>query len=347
MSLRVAIVGASGYTGAELVRLCLGHPELRLGPLVGNSKAGQPVEDVLPSLAGRGLGTVQAFDADAVADAADVAFCGLPHGASAGIVSELRDRGLPVLDLSADFRLDDPAVYAEWYGEHLAPQRFAEGVYGLTELHRDELPGAELIAVPGCNATASILALGPLVKERLAALGGLVCDIKTGVSGAGRVPKPSTHFPETGEGVRAYKAAGLHRHTPEIEQELGRLAGEALRVSFNPHLVPMNRGILATCYAMGETGADAVKATEAARALYAGSPSVVVREAGVHPDTLWVRGSNQAQLSYHHDARTGRLVAFAAIDNLMKGAAGAAVQALNVRQGFEESAGLAFPATWP
>ena len=346
MSLRVAIVGATGYTGAERVRLCLAHPELEVGPLVGHSKAGLPVEDVLPSLAGLGLGTVQAFDADSVADAADGAFCGLPHGASAGIVSELRDRGLPVLDLSADFRLRDPAVYAEWYGAHLAPERFGEGVYGLSELHREELPGAELIAVPGCNATASILALAPLMKERLVATEGLVCDIKTGVSGAGRVPKASTHFPETGEGTRAYKAAGLHRHTPEIEQELGLLAGEALRLTFVPHLVPMNRGILATCYAMSE-GTDAARATEAARALYAGSPSVVVRDPGVHPDTLWVRGSNRAQLSYHHDARAGRLVAFAAIDNLMKGAAGAAVQALNVRQGFPEAAGLGLPATWP
>ncbi len=345
---RVAVIGATGYTGAELLRLLLGHPQVQVTRVVGHGKAGQPIAQVLPSFHGVLDGTIAAFDADDVRAHADVAFLALPHGAAAAVAKELRARGVLVLDLSADFRLHDRAVHAEWYGADHAPELAKDAVYGLPELHREALRTADLIAVPGCFPTASTLALAPLLRERLVLTKGLVIDAKTGVSGAGRSPLPNTHFPETSEGIRAYKAGGQHRHTPEIEQELSRVAGEAIRVVFTPHLVPMTRGILATAYAIAvDEGTTAARCTEAARALYAGSPVVSVLEPGSHPDTLWVRGSARAHVAYARDERTGTIVAMAAIDNLGKGASGQAVQCLNVRLGFNEDAGLRGVAMFP
>ncbi len=345
--IRATVVGGTGYTGAELVRLLLGHPSTMLASVVGHSTAGQPVADVLPSLRGIVDGAVKPFDPEAIAAEADVAFCALPHAASAEAVSALRHCDLRVLDLSADFRFEDLSVYEAWYGKHPVPARLPEAVYGLVELHREAIRTADLIAVPGCYPTAATLALAPLVKESLIAADGIVVDAKSGVSGAGRGLSASTHFPEAGEGVRAYKAAA-HRHGPEIEQELSRLAGSEVRITFVPHLLPMTRGILATCYVRptGE-GVDAGACARAARALYAGSPSVQVLDDGAHPDTLWVRGSNRVHVSYVDDARTGTVIAMSAIDNLVKGAAGQAIQCLNVRCGFDEGAGLEAPAMWP
>jgi N-acetyl-gamma-glutamyl-phosphate reductase len=345
--IRAVVVGGTGYTGAELVRLALGHPSLELSSIVGNTTAGEPIEKILPSLRGVMSGTVQPFDPGAIAANADVAFCALPHAASAEAVHALRDSGLPVLDLSADFRFGDLAVYEAWYGAHPVPARLDEAVYGLVELHRDELPNADLIAVPGCYPTASTLALAPLVSSGLIKSDGIVVDAKSGVSGAGRGLSSATHFPESAEGVRAYKA-GVHRHGPEIEQELSRLAGSPVRITFVPHLVPMTRGILATCYAQ-PTGASVTAAacTEAARALYEGSPSVQVLEPGEHPDTLWVRGSNRVHLAYTVDSNSGAVIALSAIDNLVKGASGQAIQCLNVRFGLDEGAGLGATALWP
>ncbi len=346
-TIRAIVVGGTGYTGAELVRLALGHPTLELAAIVGNTTAGEPVDKVLPSLKGVMSGDVQPFDPDAIAKNADVAFCALPHAASAAAVSALRERGLPVLDLSADFRFDDLSVYEAWYGKHPVPERLSEAVYGLVELHREELRGADLIAVPGCYPTASTLALAPLIDTGLVKPEGIVVDAKSGVSGAGRGLSSSTHFPEAAEGVRAYKV-GAHRHGPEIEQELSRLAGEPVRIAFVPHLLPMSRGILATCYAQpAAKSATAVACTEAARALYEGSPSVYVLDVGEYPDTLWVRGSNRVHLSYAQDPNSGTIVAMSAIDNLVKGASGQAIQCLNVRFGLDEGAGLRATAQWP
>ncbi|MCA9609370.1 MAG: N-acetyl-gamma-glutamyl-phosphate reductase [Myxococcales bacterium] len=340
--LRAAVVGATGYTGAELVRLLHGHPSISLAGLYAHTTAGQPVGEVLPSLAGRAE-LVRAFEGDVDAD---LVFCGLPHGASAPIVDALREQGRVVFDLSADFRLTDLGVYREWYGEHGAPSRFGRAVYGLPELHREALRTADLVAVPGCYPTASILALAPLVANGLIETERpIIVDAKSGVSGAGRKVRESTHFSETSEGIRAYATAGRHRHTPEIEQELSRLAGDRISVVFSPHLVPMIRGILATTYVQPK--GDPARFSTAARAFYEGSPSVRVLEDGSHPDTLWVRGSNAAMVSYTLDRRTGWVVAQCAIDNLVKGASGQAIQCANVRFGLPEGAGVDHPATWP
>ncbi len=344
---RVAIIGASGYTGAELVRLVYSHPHLELGPLIGNSKAGRPVGEVLPNLMGRVGGEIQAFDADQVAADCELAFCALPHGASAGVVSELRDRGRIVLDLSADFRLTSREVYAQWYGEHQAPERFGEAAYGLVEWNRESLRNADLIAVPGCYPTSAVLALAPILEAGMIEAEGIVVDAKSGVSGAGRKPGAHAHFSEVSEGFRAYKAAGQHRHTPEIEQSLSLISGADVRVLFTPHLLPMTRGILSTCYARLKNDATAEEMTAVARAKYQNSPSVIVLDAGAHPSTQWVRRSNHAMVAYHDDPWTGRAIAFGAIDNLLKGAAGQAIQCANIRLGFEENAGIDALAAWP
>ena len=345
--IRATIVGGTGYTGAELVRLVLAHPSLKLASIVGNASAGRSVAEVLPSLRGIVRGDVQAFDPDAIAEHADVAFCALPHAASAEAVSALRQRGQKVFDLSADFRFEELSVYEAWYGKHPVPERLSEAVYGLVELHRDELRDADLVAVPGCYPTASTLALAPLVKTGLVRAEGICVDAKSGVSGAGRGVSSATHFPESAEGVRAYKA-GAHRHGPEIEQELSRLAGAPIRIAFVPHLLPMTRGILATCYAQPlNSDLTPARCIEAARELYRGSPSVVVLDEGQHPDTLWVRGSNRVHLGYAQDRPGGTVIAMSAIDNLVKGASGQAIQCLNVRFGLDEGAGLQAPAQWP
>lgn len=346
--IRVTVVGASGYTGAELCRILLVHPHVELVELVGHGKAGQPIATVLPSLVGLVDGQVATFDPDRIAQKSDVAFSCLPHGASAKVVKELRARGLTVFDLSADFRLTDLAEHEAWYGHHDAPELRAEAVYGLVELHRESLRRADLVAVPGCFPTATILSLAPIFEAGLAEPQLLIVDAKSGVSGAGRSPSERTHYSETAESFRAYKIGGSHRHTSEMEQELARAAGgKKIPVSFVPHLVPMTRGILASSYLRLRDGVDAERITGVARERYAGSPSVAVLPPGSCPDTLWVRGSNRAHLSYTVDPRTNLLHVQGAIDNLVKGASGQAVQCFNVRFGFEEGTALSAPAMWP
>ncbi len=344
---RVAVVGATGYTGAELLRLMHGHPGIEVTTIAGHGKAGQPVASVLPSFHGVIRGEVAAVDLDQIARTADAAFCGLPHGASQAIVRSLRERGLTVFDLSADFRLRDLAVYREWYGEHTAPELVEQAVYGLCEIEHDAISKADLIAVPGCYPTASALAIAPLVKHARIDLDSIIVDAKSGASGAGRGLSESTHFAQVSEGMRAYKVGALHRHLPEIEQTLSRIAGRDVRITFTPHLVPMIRGILATVYAKQTSSFTAAEATEIARAMYEGSPSVTVLDPGINPDTQWVRGSNRCFVSYAVDKRTGRVIAQAAIDNLVKGASGQALQCFNLRFGFPEGQGLEAVGMFP
>jgi N-acetyl-gamma-glutamyl-phosphate reductase len=347
--IRVGIVGAAGYTGAELVRLVHGHPRLELAYVAARERAGKRLEEALPSTAGvRGLGelVLETFEATRAGDLrgrCEVIFLALPHEASAAAAEALLAQGLTVVDLSAAFRLKDAASYEPWYG-HRHPTALArKAVYGLPELHRAELAGAKLIATPGCHVTGALLPLAPLLRAgRAGALiepNGIVVDTKSGVSGAGRALSATTRFSETAEGVRPYKVAGSHRHTPEIEQELSLAAGSPIRVLMTPHLVPMSRGLLATCYARARTGTTADACRAAARALYADG-LVTVLDGDALPDTLFVRGSARAHVAYALDDRTGFVIAMCAIDNLARGASAEAIQALNVSMGWPDGFGL-------
>lgn len=342
---KVAIVGASGYTGAELLRLAAGHPDLDVVVATGDSQAGNPIAALYPSLTGAYGGRV--FDAwsPEVVDGVDLAFCALPHGASQGIVPLLRDRVGHVVDLAADFRLDDPEAYPEWYGEaHTVPDLLAESVYGLPELFRDRLRGATLVANPGCYPTAAALALAPLLRSGLIEPTGIVVDAVSGVSGAGRAPKANTTFCAADGDVTAY---GLlrHRHTPEIEQTLTAVGGSSAEVIFTPHLVPMSRGMLATCYARprGEVSTQAVRA--ALSEAYGDEPFVSLVDGS--PSTKATQGSNAAHVSAVADDRTGWVIALCALDNLGKGASGAAVQCANLALGLPETTGLSAVGVYP
>jgi N-acetyl-gamma-glutamyl-phosphate reductase len=346
---RVAVIGASGYTGAELLRLLTQHPRVVVTALCAKERVAPTVTDVLPSMHGVLDLPITLFDPDHVASVADVAFCALPHGASIEAVKALHNRGVKVFDLSADFRLRDPATYAHWYGAaHSAQELLPSAVYGLCELNREALVGATLVAVPGCYPTASALALLPLY-----AAGILQTEVSpvihalSGVSGAGRTPSASSHFSETAEGARLYKIAGTHRHTPEIEQTLSQTAGAQVTVTFTPTLAPMTRGILSTCYVQPKAAVAVQDLEDAARRYFARSPSVCVLPAGRLPDTLWVRGSNRAHLGYAVDARANRVITSCAIDNLVKGASGQAIQCMNIALGFDEDEGLRSAALWP
>ena len=348
--LRVGIIGAAGYTGAELIRLLHGHPRLQLTYVAAKERAGQTLARALPSTAGvAGLGdllleTFEPSNVEALRARCDVVFLGLPHEASASAAAPLLGAGLTVVDLSAAFRLKSSANYERWYGHAHAGELSLQAVYGLPELHRAELRGARLIATPGCHVTSALLPLVPLLRPgrggaSLASPDVIVIDTKTGVSGAGRGLTSSSHFAETAEGARPYKVAGSHRHTPEIEQELSLAAGRDLRVLLTPHLVPMTRGLLATCYVAARAGTTADACREAARADYR-EGLVTVLEGDALPDTLFVRGSARAHLAYAVDDRTGFIVATCAIDNLARGASAEAVQALNVARGWPDALGL-------
>jgi len=350
--LPTAIVGASGYTGAELLRLLLLHPRIEITSISAGRAAGRPLHEVYPQFRDRLDLPVEAFDAKAVAKVADFAFVALPHAKSAAVVDELRSEGLRVVDLSADFRLRERSVYEDWYSaegqKHPAPHRMAEAVYGLPELYREQIRGASLVAAPGCFPTASILAIAPLLKARLVKTAGIIVDAKSGVSGAGRNPGLATHFPEVGEGVRAYKVAGTHRHTPEMEQELGAIAGQEVCLSFTPHLVPMSRGILSCVYAEpSSTTLPAEAFQDALEQFYSGEPFVSVLGPDALPDTSFVRGSNRVHVAVRYDARARRVICISAIDNLCKGSSGQAVQCLNLMQGWDEALGLGAVAVFP
>lgn len=342
---RVAVVGASGFTGAELLRICAAHPGLEVAVATGDSMAGRAVADLYPSLAPAYGDTEFVPYEPGVASGCDLAFCGLPHGASQEVAGALRSDVKHVVDLAADFRLDDPGLYPEWYGaEHTAPELLDEFVYGLPELFRDDIKGAELVAAPGCYVTTAALALAPLVAAGAVEPTGIVVDAASGVSGAGRPPKPNTTFCAVDEDFTAY---GLltHRHTPEIEMALSRRAGTDVQVLFTPHLAPMNRGILATCYARptAQTSTDDVLGLLSET--YRGEPFVVVSERS--PSTKATLGSNSVHITARADARTGWVVVIAALDNLVKGASGQAVQCANLALGLDETAGLAAAGIYP
>ena len=337
--MRVGIAGASGFTGAELLRLCAGHPDLDVVLAGADTQAGQPVAALYPSLAGayRSLAFTTAGPDEL--DGLDAVFLGLPHGRSQELVPELVGRVGLVVDLSADFRLHDPVAYPRWYGhEHRAPELLGKFVYGLPELFGAALPGASLVAAPGCYPTAAALALAPLVRAGTIEPSGIVVDAASGVSGAGRAAKDTTHFNAVDEDFTAY---GLltHRHTPEMEQAIGA------QVLFTPHLAPMNRGILATCYARPRGGATTADVLGVLADAYRGSPFVVVSDRV--PSTKATLGSNAAHVTARVDDRTGWVLSLCALDNLGKGASGQAIQCANLALGLEETTGLSAVGVYP
>ncbi|HET9060386.1 MAG TPA: N-acetyl-gamma-glutamyl-phosphate reductase [Acidimicrobiales bacterium] len=335
----VAVFGASGYTGAELLRLLAAHPHFEVKVATAASNEGQAVAELYPSLAAQYPDMRYARNEPSVGDGADLAFCALPHGASQNLVPKLLDRVGHVVDLAADFRLRDAGLYPQWYSEeHSCPELLDQAVYGLPELDRSRLPGARLVAAAGCYVTAAVLALAPLLKAGVIDPSGVVVDAASGVSGAGRKATDQFHFCTVDEDFRAY---GLlrHRHTPEMEQATGA------QILFTPHLAPMNRGILATCYgrpggapssSSGESGT--LDPLTVLRDTYAGEPFVVVSENS--PSTKATLGSNVAHLTARRDERTGWVMAICALDNITKGASGQALQCANAVFGFPETTGL-------
>ena len=345
VSFRVGVAGASGYSGAELLRLLAGHADLEVLVATSREFAGKAIADVYPGLAAYGEDEYTTLDPVAL-ERCDLVFLALPHGASMDLGARLASAGVRVVDFSADFRLNDPAAYPEWFGgEHTNPGWLGKWIYGLPELRRDEIRGGALVANPGCYPTAALLALAPLVAARAIDVEDVVISAASGVSGAGRSLSAGSHFSHVDSNFRAY-GFPTHKHVPEIEQELSRLAGSLVRVTFIPHLVPMPRGLLATCVAPLVGDHSVAKLTEEARSFYRGEPFVRVLE-GMRPETKLASGSNLCLLGYAADERTRNVVAVAAIDNLGKGAAGQALQNANLMLGLPETAGLLGGGVYP
>jgi len=337
---KIAILGATGYTGTELIRLLNDHPEAEVVFISSETYAGSKLSDIHPQFREQEDLILSRMQVDEIPPAVEIVFCALPHGQPAGTVPGLLEKGHRVIDLSADFRLKEAELYRQWYElEHPAPSFLEEAVYGLPELNRGAVSTARLIANPGCYPTSIILPLAPLLKENMVKAASLIVDAKSGASGAGRTPRQAFHFPDCTENFKAYRVA-CHQHTAEIEQELGLIGESEIKVTFTPHLVPMVRGILSTIYLEPASG----KTDEEIRALYScfygECPFVRILEEDALPETRFVRGSNFIDIAFKMDRRTGRLIILSAIDNLVKGAAGQAVQNMNIMLGLPEDTGL-------
>ncbi len=346
---KIGVLGASGYTGAELVRLLLRHPRVEIVLLTADRRAGKTMADVFPQFAPYELPVLTAIEGvDWKAAGLDLAFCGLPHGTTQKVIADLLKTAprTKVVDLSADFRLADPAAYAHWYGHaHAAPALQKEAVYGLTEVYRSQIKTARLVANPGCYTTCAELALIPLLKAKAIDPDEIVIDAKSGMTGAGRAAKEEMLFSEVSEGFHAY-GVGHHRHMSELDQEFSRAAGRDVVVTFTPHLVPMNRGILSTIYARGLKAVPQDLHALLLKA-YAKEPFVHVLPFGETPATRHVRGSNMTFIGVAADRIPGRAIIVSALDNLTKGASGQAVQNMNLMLGFPETIGLEQVALFP
>lgn len=350
MAVRVGVAGASGYIGAELVRLLLAHPRVEVTAVTSERLAGERLDSAFPHLRGLTDLRLQELDPERLAAAADLVFLALPHMESQKVVPVLRRHGRRVIDLSADYRLKNPDVYATWYkASHTDPGGLAEAVYGLPELHRKVIAGASLVAAPGCYPAGALLAIAPLLKLELGHVEGIVIDAKSGVTGAGaqgRKVDPMYLYTEANENLQAYGVAG-HRHTPEIEQELSALVGHPVVVSFTPHLVPLNRGLFTTASVPLAKAATTDELLARYREFYAGEPFVRVLPQGTLPTTRAVAGSNFCDVAVVADSRTQRAICLSAIDNLGKGGSANGVQNLNLMFGWDERAGLAAPPVYP
>lgn len=345
--LKVAVVGASGYTGVELVRILHNHPEVAVTTVTSEQSSGKTLSDVFPSLRGRYDTVLEPLIPEKIAEKVDIIFTALPHKAAMAVVPAFLDAGKIVVDLSADYRLQDPAVYAAWYEPHQNPNLLSEAVYGLPELRREEITAARLVANPGCYPTSIILGLMPLLKAGLIDTASIIADSKSGVSGAGRGAKVDSLYCEVNEGFKAYGVGGVHRHIPEIEQELSLLAGVKTIISFTPHLVPMDRGILSTVYAVPKKSMNAAALHALFEEQYDGEAFVRILPLGQFPSTGFVRGSNFCDIGVTVDQRSGRIIVVSAIDNLVKGAAGQAVQNMNIVCDFPEVMGLELMPLYP
>lgn len=339
--INVGIIGATGYAGAELVRLLLSHPQVSIKVLASKSYAGTDFSHVYKNMFRIIEEPLVSDDILLMSKECDVIFTATPQGYLAGIITEEVLSNCKVIDLSADFRLKDVSVYEAWYKlDHGAKEFISEAVYGLCEIHRDEIKGARLVANPGCYTTCSILALYPLVKEGLIDTSSIIVDAKSGTSGAGRSAKTDSLFCEVNENIKAYGVAN-HRHTPEIEQEMSLACGKDVVINFTPHLVPMNRGILATIYAnLNDPGISEESVRSVYEKHYKNEYFIRLLKDGVFPETKWVEGSNFTDIGFKIDRRTGRIIVGSALDNLVKGAAGQALQNMNILFGLHEGEGL-------
>jgi len=338
--MRVGIVGASGYTGVELARILAGHPEIHLTVATSRQYAGMPLAEVFPNLRKRVDIVCENLSTEELVERADFFFTAVPHKTAMDIVPKLLAAGKKVVDLSADFRLRDAAVYEAWYQEHSSPHLLGDAIYGLPELYRAQIKTARLTANPGCYPTSVILAVAPLLRAGLIDPSTLIIDSKSGTSGAGRSASVGSLYCEVADGFRPYKVGGSHRHIPEIEQELSLAAGKPVTVSFTPHLLPISRGILSTIYATLTDAGRVADLHALYERTYGDEPFVRVLPAGALSTTQHVRGSNCCDLSLSRDERTGRLIVMSAIDNIVKGASGQAVQNMNLMCGFPETTGL-------
>ena len=337
----IGVIGASGYGGVQLVRILTDHPKLKLAYLGGNSSAGQEFSSLYPHLGHQVNQMIEPIDLEKIADRCQAVFLSLPNGLACKMAPTLLERGCKVLDLSADYRFSDLDVYTHWYGLERSDRDVAEtAVYGLPELYRDRIAEAQLVGCPGCYPTASLMALSPLFKQGLVLPETAIVDAKSGTSGGGRQPKTGLLLAEADNSLGAYSVAG-HRHTPEIEQICSDLAGHEVLVQFTPHLIPMVRGILATVYAtLRDPGLVREDLLTIYGAFYRNSPWVKLLPGGVYPQTKWAWGTNLCYIGVEVDPRTNRVIVMSAIDNLMKGQAGQAIQCLNLMMGWEETLGL-------
>lgn len=339
--IKVGIIGASGYSGAELLRLLLGHSEVEISYLTANQYAGKKVSSLYPNLAGICDLTYVAYDLEKALKNCDVLFVALPHGKPMEIIPDLIVGKKKIIDLSGDFRLMDSAEYQKWYGfEHSSPDLLGAAVYGLTELNREKIRKADLVANPGCYPTGVILGVAPLLAEKVVAKDGIIADSLSGVSGSGRAAQDDTHYCFCDENVSVYKVGGVHQHIPEMEQELSKIAGDEVKIAFTPHLAPFSRGIYSTIYGKLTKEQTSSALIHLYQDFYAGEYFVEILEEEVFPQVKAVAGSNFCHIGLKVDKRTGWVVVVTAIDNLIKGAAGQAIQNMNLVCGFDETEGL-------
>lgn len=345
MTVRVSVIGASGYGGGELVRLLLGHPDVELLHLTAESRAGEAMADLYPNLRGFTSAITEEADVQQIAEDSDVVFLALPNGRAMRLAPSIAPHAR-IIDLGADFRFKDPQVYEQWYRTpHASVELLADAAYGLTEFRRADVRRAQIVGNPGCYPTAALLATLPLLQSGKVRADGVIIDAKSGVSGAGRGLSMGTHFSEVNENVTPYNVA-VHRHTPEIEQEMTSLLGRATPVTFTPHLIPMTRGILVTAYLALSGALTTEEATAIFHEAYAGEPFIRVLSDAL-PQTKATSGSNFCDVGVRVDTHSERVIAMAALDNLVKGASGQAVQNMNVMLGLPEDLGLRTPGLYP